>query len=111
MSLLHDNLVECFYLWKVQWSRHISTDSANFIVNFTQFLYIITDYLKGHIDSSSKDYDDLYEEAEQESQKILNHACAMGTLKDLYNDTWEKIKDTLPDDTNLYNPVNQQEDL
>lgn len=73
--------------------------------------YIITDYLKGHIDSSSKDYDDLYEEAEQESQKILNHACAMGKLKDLYNDTWEKIKDTLPDDTNLYNPVNQQEDL
>lgn len=45
MSPLHDNLVECFYLQRVQWSRRISTDSANFIYNFTQFLYIITDYL------------------------------------------------------------------
>ena len=43
----------------------------------------------------------MKEQAQEYSQKALQHALATGSLDSIYEDTWEKIKNALPDETNV----------
>jgi hypothetical protein len=47
--------------------------------------------------------DIIKEQAQEYSQKALQHALATVSLDSIYEDTWEKIKDVLPDETNVIN--------
>ena len=69
--------------------------------------YIMNEYIKKNENSYSPD--EVYDEANKITQEKLAHACATGTLDKLYKETWEKIKDTLPEHTNVVNPVDEEE--
>lgn len=43
----------------------------------------------------------IEKQAQEYSQKALQHALATGNLNSMYEDTWEKIKNALPDETNV----------
>ena len=49
----------------------------------------------------------IQDQADEYSNKVMQHALKHGTFDDLYNRVWESLKDVIPDDLNLVERVNK----
>lgn len=47
----------------------------------------------------------IQEQADEYSNKVMQHALEHGTFDDLYNKIWASIKDVIPDNLNLVDKV------
>lgn len=43
----------------------------------------------------------IQDQADEYSNKVMQHALEHGTFDELYNNVWENLKDVIPDDLNL----------